>query len=491
MREALRQRLSGNEIMVGLMLAIGCALAWLPLPVALILTVGALLVLLILLHPTVGLLLLMSIIPFSPLISVPVGSVRVGGMEALLVLTLAAWVLRMASQRQIVLPAAPLILPWLLWLSACLLSWTQALSLGASLSETVKWIEMLALYLFALATLGHRHIPWLLGVWFIAALAQAALGLYQSFMQVGPEGFLVFEGRLLRAYGTFQQPNPYAGYLGLTLPLAYSIVLWGIGRPGTWIRAPQLGQVLLFVPAVISLGAIAVAMYASQSRGAWMGAAAAILVASFVRSKRAAFIFGCLALSLCIIIALGTINVLPTGIVQRFADVIPAMQVSSIATVEVTDANFPAIERLAHWQAALDMWRDHLWLGIGMGNYPVVYPAYAIGRWRDALGHAHNFYLNTAAETGLVGLLLYSVFWLSVFWFSAQVIRVTHGMARAAAVGILGMLVALSVHNLVDNLFVQGIYLHIATALGVLTVLYEGKKGGSPSPLVPQKGILG
>ena len=32
----------------------------------------------------------------------------------------------------------------------------------------------------------------------------------------------------MRAYGTFQQPNPYAGYLGLTLPLAFSVALWGV-----------------------------------------------------------------------------------------------------------------------------------------------------------------------------------------------------------------------------------------------------------------------
>jgi O-antigen ligase len=147
--------------------------------------------------------------------------------------------------------------------------------------------------------------------------------------------------------------------------------------------------------------------------------------------------------------------------------------VPNIATAEVTDANFPIIERLAHWQAALNMWRDHLWLGAGLGNYPVLYPLYAIGRWRDALGHAHNFYLNVAAETGLVGLLLYGFLWLSIFWFSWRAIHTTQGLQRAVAVGILGTLVALSVHNFVDNLFVQGMYLHVAITLGILVILVK------------------
>ncbi|MGQ9503098.1 MAG: O-antigen ligase family protein [Anaerolineae bacterium] len=471
--KVLRERIAGHAILIGIVLVLGGVLAWLPLSLAVLLTAGVLLLLLILLHPTLGLLLLVPVIPFSPLVSIQVGGVSVGGMEALLTLILAVWAMRMASQGQIILPAAPLVVPWLLWLAACLLSWTQAFSLGASLGETVKWVEMLALYLFMVAVVGQRHIPWLLAAFLVVALVQAVWGIYQSLMRIGPEGFLIFEGQLLRAYGTFRQPNPYAGYLGLTLPIAYSISLWGTGRVAAWMRTPRLGHILLFGLAVVSSGGIVAAMYASQSRGAWLGAVAAILTASFVRSKRAAIIFGSCVIALSVVVALSAADLLPTGAMQRFAEVMPTIQVPNIVTVEVTDANFPMIERLAHWQAALDMWRDHLWLGVGLGNYPVIYPLYAIGRWRDALGHAHNFYLNVAAETGLVGLLFYEAFWISVFWFNWRVIRATRGLQRAVAVGILGMLAALSVHNFVDNLFVQGMYLHIAIALGILVVLLD------------------
>lgn len=471
--ETLDRRIVGRAILIGIVLVLGGILAWLPLPLAVLLTTGALLLLLILLHPILGLLLLVPVIPFSPLLSIQVGGVSVGGMEALLALVLAAWALCMASQGRIILPAAPLVVPWLLWLAACLLSWTQALSLGMAWSETVKWVEMLALYLFVVAIVGRRHIPWLLVSFLVAAIAQAALGMYQSFMRIGPEGFLILEGQMLRAYGTFRQPNPYAGYLGLTLPIAYSIFLWGLGRIVVWMRSPQAGPILLFGLATISLGSMAVAMYASQSRGAWLGAMAAILLVSLTRSKRAAVIFGILVIILSALVVLGVADLPPAGVMQRFIEVIPAVQAPNIATAEVTDANFPVIERLAHWLAALNMWRDHLWLGVGIGNYPIAYSLYAIGRWRDALGHAHNFYLNVAAETGLIGLLFYGILWLSIFWFSGQVIRATRGFWRAVSVGILGMVAALSVHNFVDNLFVQGMYLHTAVALGIMAVLID------------------
>lgn len=173
--------------------------------------------------------------------------------------------------------------------------------------------------------------------------------------------------------------------------------------------------------------------------------------------------------------ALGAFQTLSPVVIERFSDALTALSIPDIATAEVTDANFAAIERLAHWQAALDMWRDHLWLGVGFGNYAVVYPAYAIGRWLDPLGHAHNYYLNVAAETGLAGLLAYALFWTAAFGMGWAAVRRSTGYQRAVAAGGVGVLVHLSTHNLVDNLFVQGMYLHIAIVLGLLCLLCSAR----------------
>ncbi len=460
---------SRGLVLLGLVLVTGLVLAWLPLPLAGMAVIGSLLILLVLTRPVLGLLILVPLIPFSPLVSVHVGGISVGGMEALLALALAAWLLRMAADRQIIIPRAPLVLPWLIWLAVVLISWTQALSLGSAFSETAKWLEMLALYLFVVATVGRRHLPWLLAAFLVAGAAQAVVGIVQFVLRIGPEGFLIFDGRYMRAYGTFQQPNPYAGYLGLTLPLAYGLALWGVEclrarSAGTRLPWPALAAAAAFLLMIV-------AAYASQSRGAWIGIAAAIVVVTVVRSRRAAAWFAGLAAAAALAGALGAGQLVPPSIVQRFQDVLPVMQVPNIATAEVTDANFPVIERLAHWQAALDMWRDHPWLGVGLGNYPAVYPAYAVGRWRDPLGHAHNYYLNVSAETGLIGLLAYATFWLSAFWLAWLTVHSTRGLERAAASGGLGVLVALSVHNSVDNLFVQGMYLHVGIVLGMLAML--------------------
>ncbi len=478
----LPRRLSyllGGLLLVGLALA----LAYLPLKLAAAAVVLPIGLLLLLLHPTWGLLALIPLIPFSSLISFRLAGVQVGAMEAVLALTIAAWLLRMAARRSIVVPRAPLMLAWGIWMAAVFLSWLVALSIGSAAAETIKWIEMLAVYLFVVANLNRRMLPLVLAVTIASGVIQAAIGLYQYYWGVGPQGFLLMEGNLLRAYGTFRQPNPYAGYLGLTLPLAYSLALHYAGRLRLALglrrrsedgpRTVSWRPLLALVATAAATAVIVAGIYASQSRGAWIGMVAAVVVVTAIRSRRAMILFASLAVVAAVLFALGATDLLPASITQRFAGVLPTLQIPNIATTEVTDANFPVIERLAHWQAALDMWRDHLWLGVGFGNYAPVYPAYAIGRWLDPLGHAHNFYLNVAAETGLLGLLAYLAFWLFAFRLGLLSIRANRQFLRAAAVGAVGVLVYFCLHNVVDNLYVQGMYLQVALTLGILAILHR------------------
>jgi O-antigen ligase len=100
-----------------------------------------------------------------------------------------------------------------------------------------------------------------------------------------------------------------------------------------------------------------------------------------------------------------------------------------------------------------------------------------------ALGHAHNYYLNVAAETGLTGLVAYLVLWAAAFWQMAAAMRsATTPYARALALGALGMLVHVSVHNLVDNLWVHNMYVQAAILLGLVYAATDTLRSpGQPS----------
>ena len=144
----------------------------------------------------------------------------------------------------------------------------------------------------------------------------------------------------------------------------------------------------------------------------------------------------------------------------------------------VTDENFAVVERVAHWAAALRMWESSPWLGVGPGSYAAAYPSFRLPLWEEALGHAHNIYLNVLAETGVIGLLSFAAVWLSVVIWLARVLRgpavAAAPWAHALALGVLGMLVYLAAHSFFDDLFVQGIYLQVALWLAALAATMTG-----------------
>ena len=437
----------------------------------------------VLIRPWLGLPLLAVTAPLAALRPLPLGGLPLDGADLMLALMLAAWLAQGVAQRRIVLPHPLLLWPMLALLAALSLSLLGAQSYREGLPELLKWTQVLALYLAVAALLPRRRAGWLVAALLVAGAAQALLGLYQFLTQTGPDAFILL-GRFMRAYGAFGQPNPYAGYLGLVAPLSISLALWawsGRNRAGVSLR--------LVLPALALL--ISAGLLVSWSRGGWLAFVAAVAVVVVAHTRRAAPLVVAhtrraapllLALAALVVLVLGGVDLLPPSVAGRLADLREYVGLVDIARSEVTDANFSVIERIAHWQAALGMWRDHLWLGVGVGNYAVAYAAYNLPRWYEPLGHAHNVYLNFAAEAGLLGLLAYLWLWLASLWQAVRTAALDDRFAAAVGAGVLGALVHASVHNLFDNLWVQHIYLTLALLLGLLFVLTANQRTEGTTP---------
>jgi O-antigen ligase len=484
-------------VLVLLLVSLGLAVAWLPWKWAALLVMGGIALVGLLIRPQWALCLLAFAVPFGSIRELPLGAVNIGAAELLLALLVTVWLAQMVVARRIVLPRAALLLPLLGFLGAISLSTLQAVSLELSAKEIVKWLEVLLIYLFMAAEepstvpallrlepsearparrwVNETWARWVVWSLLAAGSAEALVGIYQFLRRVGPEGFVLF-GRFMRSYGHFAQPNPFAGYLGLTIPLAYALSLEALE---TWSAGLQqlkvsLGQLLTqnasYLGCVAALGVMSLAMVMSWSRGGWVGIAAALLVVTVARSRRALIIALALGLCAAYLLLIGGASYLPPALVQRVADFLPYLSGVDPARVQVTDANFAVVERMAHWLAAMGMFSDHPWLGVGIGNYPVAYARYALGRWRDPLGHAHNYYLNIIAEAGVTGLAAYLILFAACLLYAWRVMRHAQGFWRAVALGVLGALVHLCVHNLFDNLFVHSMNVQLGLVLGLLAV---------------------
>jgi putative inorganic carbon (HCO3(-)) transporter len=410
-----------------------------------------------------------------------------------LALTFGAWLARGAARRDLRLRHAPVLIPLLLFVGAALLSLWDAVELPVyGLPELLKWLQVVAVFWLVVDHVEGRRLPWLVGgLLFIAAL-EAVLGLWQFGLRgSGPDHFAILDERFFRAYGTFEQPNPYAGYLGLILPLGVGMLLvwvadrWHARRPGRQdhLRAAQAqgaggpGSAGLRLPVVAALllvtGLLGAALIASWSRGAWLGAGAAVVAMLAALPRRAWLGVALVALLVGGTLGLNAVNMLPAPVSARLTDFTQYAQFEDVRGVGINDANYAVLERLAHWQAALEMWRANFWTGVGFGDYEPAYPDYALINWPIALGHAHNYYLNLAAETGLIGLLAYLILWAAVFWYTWRATRraAPGSWRRGLAIGLLGAWTHLSVHQLFDNLYVNNVHLHVAVMLGMVALL--------------------
>jgi putative inorganic carbon (HCO3(-)) transporter len=468
--------------------AYGLLLATLPLATAAALAVGLFAALAILAQPVIGIFLLLLSVPFGSPFNVQAGSINVGPTEAVFGLLLAGWAARKAVAREV--PSTWAKRPWrvtapvwglALFVFAIALTLSVTHSLPASLKEIVKWSEVVVMVLCVSNMLDRRQAYMLLAVAFAAAMVEAGIGLYQTATNIGPEPFIVpLGGRLImRSYGTFEQPNPFAAYLNMSMPLMVSLALGLVfergslfgsplrsARPtfdGPWVR-------LLLAAALIALLPVAAGFFLSLSRGAWLGFALAAIVMVALRSRQALFALAVVALLGAATLVLGSLNILPAALADRIADV-PAflgLNLLDPRGVLLTDENFAIVDRMAHWFAAWNMFSDYPWLGVGIGNYGAVYAQYGLREWPLSLGHAHNFYLNMLAEAGVIGFAAYLMMAVFVLLYAWRVARRARGMDRALAFGILGALVALTAHNFFDNLYVHAMNIQFGFLVGVL-----------------------
>jgi O-antigen ligase len=298
----------------------------------------------------------------------------------------------------------------------------------------------------------------------------------------------------LRVYGTFGQPNPYAGYINITLALAIALLL--LGR--NW--ATRILSACTAIP-------LAGVEYYSQSKGGWLAIGAAVIFIVAVGFPRIrGLLYTAFIVVLCLI-GVYLAGKIPSHLIDP---ILTKIGVINISFTNPSPDNYANSERVAHWVAGINMFVNYPLLGVGIGNYQYAYPMYHPGIFVVPLGHAHNYYINMAAEAGLLGLTAFILFLLAIFVVGGHAYRtISKGYQqlkaqrfklqeietmvesyqairrfgilkndRALAIGLLAALLSVCVHNLVDNL-----YVHAMTSLFALLLVLLIRLGEVPNHL--------
>ncbi len=430
----------------------------------------------VLMEPALALVLMLTLAPLKTLIETETAVALPFDIGQLMFgLAVIAWLTHKVGQRKTFLfpRLIPVFFPVLAFWGATTLTLPGAYALGAGVNEWLKWAEILVL-VYIVADFAHFRWQWLVFGVVLAGMVQALIGLYEFRGGSGAPHLWILDYRYFRAFGTFGQPNPFGAFMGLILPLALG-TMWGyfLALRESWddlaLRWMNSALVALYgsMAAIILLG-----LLVSWSRGAWMGFGAAALVLLWLAPRR-------LKHGTLLLMGVGLLGGvlwingrLPPQLIERITSFSEDFTgFGDMRGTVISDENYAIVERLAHWQSAMEMANNRPWLGVGFGNYEVAYPDFALANWPLALGHAHNYYLNLLAETGIIGLTVYAIMWGLIIHMTWRMLRITHPVERGIVLGLMGVWTHMLVHSLVDKLYVNNIFLHIGVMLGLLAIM--------------------
>lgn len=472
--------LSGNAYTEIIYLALACILGLLVAHFDLLTVVVAFVViavaLLSLIRPYIALVFLLTLAPARALIATesPLRlPLDIGQIS--LIFFISVWMIRRIADHRTMLrlPISPVTTALGVFIIVSALSGLNAISSAHWLTEWLKWLIVLLMVIYVV----NSDVPykWLIFALAVAGIAHAVVGIY-TFLGGSGADHLLITGSLYRAFGTFGQPNPFGGFMGLIAPL---VLAMAIGHAHIYLyeaRRPHQAISGLFYAVACLL--IVGALIASWSRGAWLGLTVSFAITLIALPRRIwqnALIFVALTIALASVLVGG---LLPTVIAERLTSAVQDLVViRDVRGVFITADNYAVIERLAHWQAAIGMATDHPWLGVGLGNYGVVYQNYNLLNWELSLQHAHNYYLNVLGEAGIIGLVGYLALFTTIFASSWYARTHPDTLSRYIVIGLIGTWTYLSIHSLLDNLYVNNVFIHVGVMLGLLVRLHRDVTG--------------
>ncbi|MBQ3053501.1 MAG: O-antigen ligase family protein [Clostridia bacterium] len=191
----------------------------------------------------------------------------------------------------------------------------------------------------------------------------------------------MFEEISGRVCSTFENPNVLGEYLLITIPITLAMLYF----------SKEKKEKLLYLISAFMQG---LCMIFTYSRGCWLGLMFSLAIFFVLCSKK---VFTALTAG---------VFILPFVVPQTIVD-----RLLSIGNTADTSTAY----RVYIWQGTTNMLKD-IWLtGIGLGSeaFNSVYPRYAYGA--ITAPHPHNLFLLILSETGILGMILFTLCIFSFF----------------------------------------------------------------------------
>ncbi len=331
------------------------------------------------------------------------GLIKIILTEVLVLLMLGFWLIRLNEQGRWRLSLTAAGIPVILFFLCASISLICAVNIWEGLLDLCQLASYVALFFIILNNIrSKREVSLILSGMVLAAFISCVYSIFQD------QGPYILTSLRQTYLSTFGHPVFFAQYLVAVFPVSVVVFL----HARAWWAKLAAGF------AVVS---IFIFLLLVKSRGAWAGLIIAGLVILFIRiiqrrrrreksistfnRKNLIILLVCLMLFISGLSLFSSARVWHKGIIERMY--------STFNLSYVTNAM-----RLHVWRNTLHMIKDHPFLGVGLGNYRIVYPSYrsleelSITPEGKRYSKAHNDYLQILAETGIVGIV--SFLWIII-----------------------------------------------------------------------------
>lgn len=441
---------------IGIIIAKTALLSVLIIPV---LFLGTILFYLILKNPELGWLLIVFFLPFERVPSLELAGVNIKINTVLGFMVIFCWMLAlMANSKKFKVQPNVLAIPLCLFIFALILSYTQALNTSRAISVMIFIFFTIGLSILAVNIVNTKD-----------ALKKTLLVLFFSSLVVGIFGLFQFGGDVIglpqsltllkkgytsaifgfpRVQAFSMEPLYFANYL--LIPICVGLTLF-LNRQDL-IKRWWLGGliILLLLNFVLTV-----------SRGGYLGLVASFFVIGIFLARRVFtwknIIIGIIAGA---VVIYGVAFALSKGEYRATNEFLGHIKFQDLTEGESIQG------RLITFERALGAYRQSPILGVGIGNYGPWSKSYPAARPITGWDIVNNQYIELMAETGIVGLITFSIILLVLILRTFVAFKYASDIfLKSVLVGLFAALIGILVqYNFMSTLYI----IHIWVLIGLL-----------------------
>jgi O-antigen ligase len=245
------------------------------------------------------------------------------------------------------------------------------------------------------------------------------------------------------ATGTYINRNHFAGLLEMALPFVAAQMLIRSARSRSTVRSRWVEMIASpfssrFLRDLVLAALMLLALIYSRSRMGIVAGIAGVLVVGAIAVLENPRRRTWLSVALILLVA---------GIYAWWIGLDPVLR--RFGALE--QAGALEFDRIPIWRDTLALIRDYPWLGTGLGTYTWSSFHYQTHLLNRRYVHAHNDYLEFAADVGIpLAMLLFASLWILTGMVARKVVHLERTHEKVVAAGCAGAMSALLIHGITD-----------------------------------------